>query len=320
MKKFKWTKGLFIVLVFAMIGSSLFAVTTGKITGIVKDAADGEPLAGINVLLQNTMLGAATDEDGRYFILNVPVGTYSVRATAIGYKAMTVQGVHVTIDHTTTINVDMESTVLEGEEITVTAERKLIQLDNTATKTFISGADITSVPSGSFTDLVALEAGAVGGNVRGGRASGTVYYIDGVSLRNPFTGYGGQNTGFSAGPNTNVSLNVDLPEFAFDEIEMLTGGYSPEFGNAQDAVVNIATLEGRSKHTGRLRITDEGSFLTGLQSIDKKEWYIDAKEGTSTGLILAPDDSLINSSNVKVFVKRGRIILDDTEYDAAGID
>jgi len=325
MKKFKWTKGLFIVLVFAMIGSSLFAVTTGKITGIVKDAADGEPLAGINVLLQNTMLGAATDEDGRYFILNVPVGTYSIRATAIGYKAMTVNGVFVTIDHTTTINVDMESTVLEGEEITVTAERKLIQLDNTATKTFISGADITSVPSGSFTDLVSLEAGAVGGNVRGGRASGTIYYIDGVSLRNPFTGYAGQTTGFSAGPNTDVSLNVDLPEFAFDEVEMLTGGYSPEFGNAQDAVINIATLEGRSKHTGRLRITDEGSFLTGLQSIDEKEWYIDAKyvdnTGLShTGLILAPDDSLTDSYGVKVAVKGGRLMMDGTEYDAAGID
>jgi outer membrane receptor protein involved in Fe transport len=174
----------------------------------------------------------------------------------------------------------METTVLAGEEVTVTAERPLIQMDNTATRAFITAEQITGIAAETITELVTLEAGSVGANVRGGRASGTVYFIDGISLRNPFVGYEGQTAGTFRGGGTagyaaDNSLGVDLPEFAFSEVEMLTGGYSPEFGNAQDAVVNIATKEGRSKHTGQIRVTTEGMFLADQNGVEEHSWYID---------------------------------------------
>jgi outer membrane receptor protein involved in Fe transport len=249
----------------------------------------GDVLPGANVILEGTSLGAASDVEGRYFILNVPVGEYSIRAEVIGYKAHTITGILVTIDHTTTVDFDMETTVLAGEEVTVTAVRPLIQMDNTATRTFITADQITGVAAETITELVTMEAGSVGANVRGGRASGTVYYIDGISLRNPFVGYEGQTMGTFRGGGTSGyapdnSLGVELPEFAFSEVEMLTGGYSPEFGNATDAVVNIATKEGRSEHTGFLRITTEGMFMADQNGIEDWDWYIDPS------LHLPPDE------------------------------
>ncbi|MFC1546992.1 carboxypeptidase regulatory-like domain-containing protein, partial [Candidatus Neomarinimicrobiota bacterium] len=258
----------------------VFAATTGKVAGVVRDAETGDMLPGANVILEGTTLGAATDTEGRYHILNVPVGEYDVRSEVIGYKAHITTSILVTIDHTTTVDFDMETTVLVGEEVTVTAERPLIQMDNTATRSFITADQITGVAAETITELVTMEAGSVGANVRGGRASGTVYYIDGVSLRNPFVGYMSQTMGTfrgggASGYAADNSLGVELPEFAFSEVEMLTGGYSPEFGNAQDAVVNIATKEGRSKHTGQIRITTEGMFLADQNGVEEYDHYID---------------------------------------------
>ncbi|UCH63363.1 MAG: carboxypeptidase-like regulatory domain-containing protein [Fidelibacterota bacterium] len=287
-----WTKILLPLFIVALLGTWVFGATTGKIAGVVSDSETGEPLPGANVLIEGTNFGAAADEEGRYYILNIPVGTYSLRAEVIGYKPHNITDVEVTIDHTTTIDFPMEETVIAGEEVTVTAERPLMRMDNTATRTYITSDQITGVAAEQITELVTLEAGTVGASVRGGRGSGTVYFIDGISLRNPMVGYAGMTTAdFRAGDNSNmytadISLSAELPEFAFSEVEMLTGGYSPEFGNAMDGVVNIATKEGRSQHQGLVRITTEGMLLGDYNGIDTREWFIDPT------LILPPDDEV----------------------------
>ncbi|MHC4499887.1 MAG: carboxypeptidase-like regulatory domain-containing protein, partial [Planctomycetota bacterium] len=129
------TRILLPVLFLTLMSHWVFAATTGKVAGVVRDVETGDVLPGANVILEGTTLGAASDTEGRYHILNVPVGEYDVRAEVIGYKAHITTSILVTIDHTTTVNFDMETTVLAGEEVTVTAERPLIQMDNTATRT-----------------------------------------------------------------------------------------------------------------------------------------------------------------------------------------
>jgi Zn-dependent protease len=72
-----------------LIASSiLIAGTTGKISGTVVDAQTGAPLIGCNVILDGTNLGAATNLDGGYYILNISPGTYSLRASMIGYGSV----------------------------------------------------------------------------------------------------------------------------------------------------------------------------------------------------------------------------------------
>ena len=80
----------------------LSAGTTGKISGRVTDKETGEPLIGANVMVDGTPLGAATDTDGNYYILQVSPGTYTVRFTMIGYQTLVMNDVRIRVDLTTT--------------------------------------------------------------------------------------------------------------------------------------------------------------------------------------------------------------------------
>ena len=80
----------------------LMAGTTGKLVGVVKDKESQEPLIGANVIIEGTGLGTATDAEGRYFILQIPPKTYSVRFSMIGYKDVNVKNVKIQVDLTTT--------------------------------------------------------------------------------------------------------------------------------------------------------------------------------------------------------------------------
>jgi CRP-like cAMP-binding protein len=253
MKTINLTRVVLFVIIFISSTPLLLARMSGKITGIVRDKETGEQLKKVYLLIEGTSITDTTDENGRYFILNVPSGTYTLRASSIGYKSVFIEGVLVNIDLTTVINFEMEQTVTKGEVVRITAKQPSIQLDKSSTITFITEKDIVGIPSESFTELIPLQAGVVGGNVRGGQADGIMFYLDGISLRNPLAAYDEQGEEVYKGPDTDIRLGVELPEFAFNEIKMLTGGFSPEFGNVQDAVINIATKEGESKHSGRVR-------------------------------------------------------------------
>ena len=81
----------------------------GKINGVVRDASTGEALIGANVLLEGTTIGAATNVDGYYVITNVPPGTYSLKASMVGYASQVITDVRVNIDLTTDINISLKS-------------------------------------------------------------------------------------------------------------------------------------------------------------------------------------------------------------------
>ena len=102
----KWGPLLLILLAMPMM---VFAQGTGKLSGRVIDESTGEGLPGANVILQGTSLGATTDIDGDYFILGVPVGSYTVQATFVGFAPETVQGVEINAGYTRDLNFDLAS-------------------------------------------------------------------------------------------------------------------------------------------------------------------------------------------------------------------
>ena len=127
-------KGIVFLSIFLLLINISFAGTTGKIAGRIVDKQNGEPLIGVNVLVKDSQLGAATDLDGYYTILNVSPGSYSIRALYIGYQETEIAEVIVSIDLTTKINIELSETTLEVTEvITITAERPIIKKDLTAT-------------------------------------------------------------------------------------------------------------------------------------------------------------------------------------------
>ena len=77
-----------IIIFLLLLPVCLAAGTTGKIVGLVVDESTGEPLAGVNVIIENTVLGAATDLDGGYFIIGIPPGKYTIIANYISYACL----------------------------------------------------------------------------------------------------------------------------------------------------------------------------------------------------------------------------------------
>src|SRR6056297_556164 len=112
-----------IIYLFFAFMCSLQAGTSGKVSGIVTDAENGNPLIGVNVMLSGTSFGAATDMEGYFTILNVPPGKYEVTASSIGYKTYRIKDIRVSVDHTTKIDIYMETSVLKGDEVVVVAKK-----------------------------------------------------------------------------------------------------------------------------------------------------------------------------------------------------
>lgn len=219
----------------------LFAGTTGKITGRVVDGQNGEPLVGCNVFIEGAQLGASTDLEGYYFILNIPPGTYNLTAHYIGYQKVTKTDVFVRVDHTTQLNFNLEEQVLElGEAVVVQAERPDVERDVTSTVVNVSSDEIDALPVNTVSEVLQLQAGVVnsgGLHVRGGRSGELAYLIDGHRVDDPLFG----------------GAAADINNEAIQQMELITGTFNAEYGNAMSGVVNIVTKENLSRLKGRIR-------------------------------------------------------------------
>ena len=225
----------------------VLSASNGKITGKVAEKETGSPAVGVNVILLDTYLGAATDENGRFTILNIPPGTYSIRVDAIGFATITMKDVRVTTAQTTELSFTLEEAVIEGQEVTVIAERPLVQKDLTASQRVTTAKEIEDMPVESFLGVLTTHAGvnqSAGGalHVRGGRSNEVGYYIDGVSVSNPFY--------------TN-SLAVSVSNKALEEMKLVSGAFNAEYGNAMSGVVNVTIKDGGKNYDGSL------SYYTG---------------------------------------------------------
>ena len=228
----------FIILLPGMV----FAGVTGKLAGNVSDVETGEPLVGANVIVRGTDFGAATDQHGNFVILNIPPGTYAVQCNYIGYETQVIQEVRIMLDLTTRVQFEMQSGVLTGEEVLVTAETPMIQKDLTSSMSVVRQEEIEALPITEFTEALSMQAGVVGEgsslNIRGGRSNEVAYLIDGMYVQDPLLG----------GLATNINND------AIQEMSLLSGTFNAEYGNALSGVVNIVTREGGQQYHGRAEV------------------------------------------------------------------
>lgn len=270
---------LFLSMIYVLICGMVmpvFSGTTGKISGTVTDAATGEPLIGINVIIEGTSLGAATDLDGNYVINNIPPGTYNVIASGIGFGRRTFQGVKVNVDFTTELDFEMSTEAVEMETIVVQAESKLVRKDLTSSHTSIESDQIESLPVESISGLLSLQAGVTTGSggelhIRGGRSTEVAYYVNGISVQNPF----------------NNSQAVNIATNAVQELSVVSGTFNAEYGNALSGIVNTVTKEGGSEYHGNLSfytgdyISSHDDIFYNIDDIDPLNQYV--VEGTFGG-------------------------------------
>ncbi len=241
---FKLVKILSLVLLSVFFAS---AGTTGKISGVITDSETGDPLPGVNVIVEGTLLGASTDLDGSYVILHVPAGTYNVVFSYIGYGEVKVENVRIVPDITKRLDMQMTPSTLElDEQIVIVAEKPFFEVSATNTVKVIDSEEIERIPVKGVNQVVSLNAGVVmadgsGGetgnatiNVRGGRGNETLVVVDGIPY-NDLLGGGAQGT---------------IPDNAIEQISTQLGGFSAKYGSAQSGIVNIVTKSGAREYTG----------------------------------------------------------------------
>jgi len=269
-----------IIVSIMLLPTMVLPGTTGKITGRVIDKNTGDPLPMANVVIQGTTMGASTDLYGHFVILSVPPGTYSVKASMMGFQPMTMTEVKIQVDLTTSLTFKLSPTVLDiGGEVIVVADRPIIQKDVTFSSHRLSEERIKNMPQvSSVRDLIAQQPGVVGQglhiNVRGGRTGEVAYVVDGMSVRDPLASQATRTTQeqvmqFTGNPVDELagrSGGMSIPANAIAEVEMITGGFGAEHGDALSGIVNVVTREGGPRFTGRVMyMTDDlgqGSFKT----------------------------------------------------------
>jgi protocatechuate 3,4-dioxygenase beta subunit len=101
-----------------------WCANTGKITGRVTDVQTGEGLYGARVELVGATMGALADEGGYYHIINLAPGAYALRARMIGYGTLTMVDIRVNPGLTTKADFKLRVAPIQGQEVTVTAERR----------------------------------------------------------------------------------------------------------------------------------------------------------------------------------------------------
>lgn len=279
--------------------SGLQAAGTGKIAGTVIDGATGEPLPGVNILVEGTNLGAAADENGEYYILNVSPGVYDVRAQAIGYSEVLRTGVRVSIDLTTTVNFETQIQAVTGEEVIVVADRPIVVPDISGSQRNIGAEEILDGGFHSMNNLLTTQVGVSqvssyedNPGIRGSSLGESLFIVDGISQMDPMRNR----------PVYQVSMD------AIKEVKMQTGGFSARYGNLRSAVVSVVTKEGGDTFSGSLNLRysppglkHKGPMMYGFDSpvvqqfidpfagaFDGKNKYALDKDGNPTDNIFFP--------------------------------
>ena len=233
-------------LILLLVGlTGLHAGTTGKIAGTVVDDRTGDPLAGVNVVIPALATGASTDGDGYFFILNLRPGTYTVVYSYIGYQTLEKTDIRVVSDRTTVTDARLSDAVLEGEIVTVVAEREIIEKDLTASKQVVDGEEIEKSWIRTLPELLETQAGIFQGTFRGSSDIQAVYLLDNLSV----------NSGLLSDNYTSFNLS------AIQELSVQTGGYNAEYGEARSAIINVVEKEAASGI--------HGSFLTRMRPAGK---------------------------------------------------
>lgn len=291
------------------------AQNTGKIAGLVIDESTGDPLPGVSIVIQElTGVGGATNTDGEYFILQVPPGIYTVVASFIGFRRVTTEQVTVRSDLTTRLNFNLLEQVIEGEELIVMADNSIVQHDVTATRRSTTREELRITPGmEQALDVFKVQAGTVvdaapqtlslgegqtlqvrdesvkNVHVRGGRGGEILFMVDGMPVTHPL--YGGRSV---------LELGVNDVE----QVELLTGAFNAEYGQAQSGVVNITTRSGGESYEGGLEYrTDEVPAIGESYSTQYASYYFGG-----------PVPGIRRKDQLNLFVS-GSMNLTDTPYD-----
>ena len=236
-------------IILAILGVPVAAgQTTGKIAGIVTEAETGEPLPGVNIVIEGIQQGTASDLEGRFVIIGVRPGTYTIVASFVGFATQRSEGLRVNVDLTTEVNFSLREETFEGEEIVVTAEAVRVRKDVTSSEARVTAETIDRLPVQELGQILNVQAGVTdrgGFHIRGGRSSEIVTMVDGVPVTDSYDG----------------STALQLENEGIEELQVISGTFNAEYGNAMSGVINVVSKEGRKDRIGGTVELYSGSYV-----------------------------------------------------------
>ncbi len=236
---------LYSILICSVLSIVILAGDVGKIKGKVTELETGEPLIGVNVVIKGTTSGATTDIEGKFTIIGVSPGTYSLGFSYLGYQSATLTNVEVDIDRTTNVEIQLSKTSIEIEkEVIIVAKRPPIALDVSSSKRDIEIAEVEEMPLLNFNSLLNLQPGTIFQtrtndvqeqittelSIRGGTGIGV--FVDGLNI----------TEALSSGSLTNFNIS------SLEAAEILSGGFNAEYGNIRSGIINVVTKDGTSNY------------------------------------------------------------------------
>jgi len=229
-----------------VLTSSLAMAQTGALKGVITDAMSGESIPFANLIAEKNgsqIAGTTTDFDGNFTIKPLEPGTYTIKATFVGYGTVEVVGVIVSSNKITFQDVKLQQGVAIGEVKVIAYKKPLLDQDNLSGETK-TAEEIVALPTRNIASVAASTAGIYqrdegdGLNVRGSRSDATEYYVDGIKVRG----------------------SMGVPTSGIEQITVITGGVPAQYGDATGGIISITTKGPSNKMFGGIEFESSTLF------------------------------------------------------------
>ena len=278
---------------------SVSAQKTGSISGTILQKSNQQSLSGANINLAGTNLTTAADSNGRFRLLNIPVKTYNLLVSAVGFKTFTLYNIVVNSGNENVFSIELEQEASDLGEVIIKSNKRSVRaatLETPLSVQRLTAEEIRSNPGGNFDiskviqTLPGVGGGQGGGTfrndiiIRGGASNENVFYLDGIEIPviNHF-----QTQGGSGGPQG--ILNT----FFIEDVKLSSSAFDARYDNALSSVFQFKQKVGNAnKFQGNVRasLTESAITLEGPLSNNKKTTFLaSARKSTFQLLFKALD-------------------------------
>lgn len=323
--KMRLKQVVFLAICLFLSATTLFAQRSGNIIGSVTDKNTSENLAGVTITVGGTSIGSVTDSSGN-FKLTIPVGTYSITASYLGYQSLTLYNIEISSGNDRILSFELhpESKVLQDVVVNTNknVSARATDMITPLSVQQLTSQEIQSNPGGNFDVSkvvqtlpgVGLSNGVGERNdiiIRGGAPNENVYYLDGIEIPvlNHF-----QTQGSSGGAQG--ILNVSFIE----SLKLSTSAFDAKYNDALSSTFVIKQRNGNpDRVTGNLRASMTETALTLEGPLSKKTTFLSSARKSYLGLLFKMVDLPIRPNFWDFQYKINHRFNDKTTLTAIGI-
>ena len=274
------------IVVFSIFSLSILTTTAqnnGRLSGVVVDKLTQKILPNVSVSIEGIAKGVIADTNGIFRITGIPLKTYNIIFSLVGYKKQILFNVVINAGNENNFNIELEQSGGALTEVLVKTNKRTARaatLETPLSVQRLTTEEIKSNPGGNFDiskviqSLPGVGGGAGGGGfrndiiIRGGAPSENVFYLDGIEMPviNHF-----QTQGSAGGPQG--ILNVSFIE----DVKLSSSAFDARYDNALSSVFQFKQKTGNiNKLQGNIRLsaTELSGTLEGPLSKDKKTTFL----------------------------------------------